>query len=448
MAGIPFDSMYRDALYSLFSGAVMPIDRDILSMAPLPDDVVDPFASQDVEPNQIMSFTYTSLVTWIEEAKKANYFSKRFTDLSKLVLKGVTTMGRCLMTLHNRGEDLAQAPMQIGDLISVASYHFRKSYLGVIQTAGSHPEVSERLLINQLGWTNMLQRLYKTRDKLSEKIKTGNLKSNISGPDEDVCLEEESMKNRMLSDKRSVVSASEKGSAFCGVSALFEPGALSALRALSSLEGPKGTVRSGKSSFSSSRLPAEGSESAENAVRIENRSGVPEKENAKTGSQCEASEENEPKTETSEKTETPLVSSEKQNGSETKKPEQPEASGNRRERSEEVSLASAGTENGETEKTSSGKDQTGAQKEKLSGNACSEEGSKLGADPWEEDPPEDGVPPYLAIMKNAFQRSEEDGSLIFTFDEIKHLVNDQDFSRIYPESTAKMKKILAEIDSG
>ena len=85
-----------------------------------------------------MGFAYNSLVTWIDEAKKANYFSKRFTDLSKLVMKGVMTMGRGLVTLHNRGEDLSQAPMQIGELISVSSYHFRKSYLGVIQTAKSH----------------------------------------------------------------------------------------------------------------------------------------------------------------------------------------------------------------------------------------------------------------------------------------------------------------------
>ena len=164
MAGNPFDNptmsmMYHDALQSLYAGAVMPWEREILAVAPLPADVVDPFASQDVDPLQIMGFAYNSLVTWIDEARKANYFSKRFTDLSKLVLKGVMTMGRGLITLHNRGEDLSRAPMQIGDLISVGSYHFRKSYLGVIQTAKSHPGISERLLVNQLSWTNRLLRL-------------------------------------------------------------------------------------------------------------------------------------------------------------------------------------------------------------------------------------------------------------------------------------------------
>ena len=182
MAGNPFDNptmsmMYHDALQSLYAGAVMPWEREILAIAPLPADVVDPFASQDVDPLQIMGFAYNSLVTWIDEARKANYFSKRFTDLSKLVLKGVMTMGRGLITLHNRGEDLSRAPMQIGDLISVGSYHFRKSYLGVIQTAKSHPEISERLLVNQLSWTNMLLRLYKTKEKLAKPVSNEEVRS-------------------------------------------------------------------------------------------------------------------------------------------------------------------------------------------------------------------------------------------------------------------------------
>ena len=178
--------MYEDAIHSLYNGMpVMPWERELLAMAPLPEDIVDPFAAQDSDPLQIMGLAYKSLVTWIDEARKANYFTKRFTDLSKLVLKGVNTMGRGLMTLHNRGEDLAQAPMQIGELISVGSYHLRKSYLGVIQTASSYPEISERLLINQLSWTNMLLRLYKTKEKLAipnEEVRRK--KEELSGRDE------------------------------------------------------------------------------------------------------------------------------------------------------------------------------------------------------------------------------------------------------------------------
>ena len=234
MAVNPFDNpefgmMYQDALYSLYAGAVMPHDREILAMAPLPTDVVDPFASQDVDPRQIMGFAYNSLVTWIDEAKKANYFSKRFTDLSKLVMKGVMTMGRGLVTLHNRGEDLSQAPMQIGELISVSSYHFRKSYLGVIQTAKSHPEISERLLINQLSWTNLLLRLYKTRDKLNSECGRRNAES--------LSNSEGGMRNaEALPDTQSALN---HGHALPDVAAMFEPAALAAPRALSSLDGSK-----------------------------------------------------------------------------------------------------------------------------------------------------------------------------------------------------------------
>ena len=83
------DMMYEDAIHSLYNGMpVMPWQREVLAMAPLPEDIVDPFAAQDSDPMQIMGLAYKSLVTWIDEARKANYFTKRFTDLSKLVLKG------------------------------------------------------------------------------------------------------------------------------------------------------------------------------------------------------------------------------------------------------------------------------------------------------------------------------------------------------------------------
>ena len=255
MTGNPFDDpmmsmMYQDALHSLYAGTVMPHEREILAIAPLPTDIVDPFASQDVDPRQIMGFAYNSLVTWIDEAKKANYFSKHFTDLSKLVLKGVMTMGRGLITLHNRGEDLSQAPMQIGDLISVASYHFRKSYLGVIQTAKSHPEISERLLLNQLNWTNMLLRLYKTKDKLvsAVRIQRSGIGSN----------EEGRSKNEDLPDgKADNSSFLPHNPSLPDVAALFEPAALSAPRALTSLDRSKGsTVRSAHRSTNGSNNSA------------------------------------------------------------------------------------------------------------------------------------------------------------------------------------------------
>ena len=168
MAGNIFDNptlsiMYQDALQSLYNGCVMPWERDILAQAPLPSDMVDPFASEDVKPLSVMNLTYVSLSGWIADAKKEKYYSERFVQLSKLVMKGVSTMARGLVTLHQHGEELSAAPMQIDDLISVGSYHFRKSYLGVVQFSSKHPEIGERLLVNQLSWATTLMRLYKTK---------------------------------------------------------------------------------------------------------------------------------------------------------------------------------------------------------------------------------------------------------------------------------------------
>ena len=186
MAGNIFDNptlsiMYQDALQSLYNGCVMPWERDILAQAPLPSDMVDPFASEDVKPLSVMNLTYVSLSGWIADAKKEKYYSERFVQLSKLVMKGVSTMARGLVTLHQHGEELSAAPMQIDDLISVGSYHFRKSYLGVVQFSSKHPEIGERLLVNQLGWATTLMRLYKTKEKLAKPILVAGGQCSVTG---------------------------------------------------------------------------------------------------------------------------------------------------------------------------------------------------------------------------------------------------------------------------
>ena len=162
------DTMYQNTLMNLYTGVVSAIDREVLSYSPLPSNIVDPYASHDVDPANTMNLTYSAMVVWIDEAKKADYFSKHFVTLSRMIMSGTRTMARGLVTMHGRGEDLSSAPMSIGDLISLSSYHFRKSYLGVIQTAKTRPEISERLLLNQLGWCNTLMRLYKTKEKLEK----------------------------------------------------------------------------------------------------------------------------------------------------------------------------------------------------------------------------------------------------------------------------------------
>ena len=457
IAGNLFDDptmsmMYRDALQSLYNGAVMPWDREILAVAPLPADVVDPFASEKMDPCQVMGFAYNSLVTWIDEAKKANYFSKHFTDLSKLVLKGVTTMGRGLMTLHYRGESLDGAPMQINDLISVASYHFRKSYLGVIQTAKSHPEISERLLLNQLSWTNMLMRLYKTREKLSLGVR-----SQVSGvSDSGAKIEEQGsrmneegrIQNEGLlngnSDNSSFLTLNSSFDqddvhAFSDVAALSEPAAISAPHALTPMRNKEGRTTENQKSEIRNRKSSDNEE-----VRSKNEERVPD-----SGARIEDQG--------------------------TRLNEEGRTSDN-----EEVRRKNEETDSGDSDQVSGVRD---------SGTRIEEQGSRLNEEgrslPNEEERIQneglpdrnsdnssflhhnsslnddssflplhsslnENLPPYIQILRNAFGRSEpnEEGRLTFTFDEIRYLASDPDFARIYPDAAADMRCMLQRIDSG
>ena len=92
------DFMYMNALQDLHAGCVNDIDKQVLSYSPLPDTVIDPYLSQQVPSNDVMDLTYNSLSTWIEEAKKASYFTKHFVTLSKMINNGVATMARGLVT--------------------------------------------------------------------------------------------------------------------------------------------------------------------------------------------------------------------------------------------------------------------------------------------------------------------------------------------------------------
>ena len=160
--------LFETALMNLSNGLVTPFDKQVLSYTPLPENFIAPYVSQVVQSRSAMELTYSSLTVWIEEAKKASYFSKHFVTLSKLINNGVVSMARGLATLHACGESLEKVPMSIQDLIMVSSYHIRKSYLGVLQTSAKQPEIGERLLMNQLSWTNTLLRLYKTKEKLDQ----------------------------------------------------------------------------------------------------------------------------------------------------------------------------------------------------------------------------------------------------------------------------------------
>ena len=495
MAVNPFDNqtfsmMYKDALYSLYAGAVMPHEREILAMAPLPADVVDPFASQDVDPRQIMGFAYNSLVTWIDEAKKANYFSKRFTDLSKLVMKGVMTMGRGLVTLHNRGEDLSQAPMQIGELISVSSYHFRKSYLGVIQTAKSHPEISERLLINQLSWTNLLLRLYKTRDKLASGVRgrgSGISKDSgfrIQGSENS----EGGMRNsESLPDTKSALN---HGHALPDVAALFEPAALAAPRALSSLDGsksPSGSRRNVLGTLSNAECGMRNSElgivNSEDHISKTCETKTPEAmtEEAKN-SRSVTETVNSPAEEKSSEAETSGITDDPQAGCEEAKTDVPEreitedkeshgsflerdlspgdsneVTGDdlgRKELIHEVStdnLEQSSSEIGLSGKPDNPERAEGEESPGIfsdpGGNKLIHETGQPTDDPPELSPGSMDKPFYLEVLHHAFARSadNEDDKIIFTTDEICYLAHDPAFAEIYPDQAADMRRILAQL---
>ena len=174
------EHMLQNAFIDLANGALQPWDKEILSNSPLPESITQPYTAREVgNVRESMHLTYETMSSWIEESKNTSYFSKRFVQLSRMIMNGVTIMGRGLITLHARGEELTDVPMTIQDLIGVASYQFRKSHLGVFQTMRSNPDISEKLMMNQIGWNNMLMRLFKTKEKLAQPIEIRNKKSTV-----------------------------------------------------------------------------------------------------------------------------------------------------------------------------------------------------------------------------------------------------------------------------
>ena len=417
------ENMRTDALHDLYAGYVTPLDREILADMSLPSDMVDPFASQDVEPLSVMNLTYVSLSGWIAEAKKEKYYSERFVSLSKLVMKGVTTMGRGLVTLHQRGEDLSAAPMQIDDLISVGSYHFRKSYLGVVQFSAKHPEIGERLLVNQLGWSTTLLRLYKTKEKLESGIRSqvSGVSSNDEGrtlQNEEGSIQNEELRSNAECGMRNAELPSDSGceisntalddrSALSAVSALFEPAAFSAQRALTSLTPNKKSETLGNKKSEIRNKKYEEVKTADN-------------EEIKTKNE-------EVRTKNDEPADCADHPADRKSS---------EISG---KGTEEYSLS---TENKaeavpvrfETEKSSSETSQS--------------ENYDLLTD--ENLPLITEIPETVKIMQNVMRRSkdEKDGMLTFTIDEMRVLAADPIFAEMEPELTADIRNALVQFDSG
>ena len=242
--------MYQNMLANLSNGIISPLDKDIMAFTSLPDSVIDPYIKRETDPLQMMNLTNNALQLWVEESKKASYFTKHFVTLSRMIMNGVATMARGLVTLHMRGEDLDQAPLSIQELISVSSCQFRKSYLGVLQTVKSHPEISARLLENQLSWNNTLLKLFKTKEKLAKPLSPAEIceaeaKNQISDCG-DQNIPELAQASALTAQPAELPQASgleiqEEG--LSGFSAFSEPAAYGAVHAYGPMSGEKKSQR-------------------------------------------------------------------------------------------------------------------------------------------------------------------------------------------------------------
>ncbi len=398
----------------------------------LPSDVVDPFASQDADPISIMNLTFVSLKGWLEDAKKAPYYTERFADLSKLVMKGVTTMGRGLVTLHKRGEDLSAAPMQIEDLISVGSYYFRKSYLGVVQFSAKRPEIGGRLLLNQLRWADMLLRLYKTKEKLSEKpgIRCNRPEIKDSGSD--------AAKAKLDGQENTA-------------------GQLSAASPFDSLDSLFVDRSSSLASHSSLNEPAAFSAFAKSAGRTQQTAGRTQQA---AGSKQQAVSSAQQAVASSEKDE-PVENNNSADNTEKNEAVENKNSANSTQRSagrtdKDGSIVNKNSA-GSAQQADTGKNDAALGPENLIPDPVQNEPEprSLNPDPSEAPPITahplpDKLPETVKIMQNVIRRSKSngDGSLSFTIDEMRILAKDPIFADMEPRLAADIRNALADYDSG
>ena len=494
-----YDSYYQNALLGLMNGCLMPWDKEVLSAAPLPSTVIEPYMAKEVpDVRESMRLTYETMVVWIDEARKVNYFSKRFVQLSKMIMNGVTTMGRGLITLHARGEELTEVPMSIEDLIGVASYHFRKSHLGVLQTVRSHPEISERLLMNQISWNNMLMRLFKTKEKLSQKSEIRNRKSEISGQcsvdsgkpgdlglgareDQDrsvvsgQCpvagdIEDGGSRNSgcLPSGEKDLILSDGMDAAFdpfkvfgpedrglAEPAAIREPGAFSAPRAFSSFqnqkpEGNQNEIRNQKSEIGNQENEEGRMKNEVSGRETEGKKNLKEKQTGRdneSGSDLPKETPNEqlpedesgdidpPNTEMTHMRTGTLVSTSQQQGV------SPHVL--RSENDGDCPVKGQSPDGGMiSDDTPPGDGGDSPMKGQSPGGGIEES-------PGEKDDLESDLPLYLQILKNVYARSGEsdEGKLTFTCEENCYLANDPDFNRIYPDQAIQMRSILQNLNS-
>ena len=419
--------MYEAAFMNLSNGIVSPVDKDILAYAPLPDSVTDSYTTREVDPLQTMNLANNALILWVDEAKKASYFTAHFVTLSRMIMNGVATMARGLVTLHIQGEDLDRAPLSIQDLIGISSYQFRKSYLGVLQTVKSHPEISERLLMNQLRWTDTLIRLFKTKEKLAEKVSM----PQASGlPKQD--------KKELAADADSMDPLTSFGFSDDGLSsfaALSEYGSYGAIQAFGPLQTEKKNRRNSKnhvpelpeeaaadvlnlkadSDGSSGNVLPEPSENAE----TENTGRIPNDGSQNSGDEAEGSG--------------PDQARETMEPVKTDDPQQPLD-----ENAESREPLSAGGNNTDASDRSDNTD-TAAREEIKEGSPVSLSQSPPAGKNIPDHPPE-----YARILYRVACRSSgnKDGALKFTLNEIRQLLADPEFCMYETKMAADFRIIL------
>ena len=167
------------------SGQLCQPEERIKFKAPLPKEHFHPFEENGMDFMQAMKLTHKALLKWLPIGKETSRFGFEYIKISRMIENAVTTLGRGLMTMRVHGMDLAEAPITIGELLKITSFHFQKSYQGAMAAINSgNQDAFMRLFTNQLRWLNMLQRLERTRDKLDEPIqptsRTG--KSTVHAP--------------------------------------------------------------------------------------------------------------------------------------------------------------------------------------------------------------------------------------------------------------------------
>ena len=402
--------LYMDALTNLSNGMVSPVDREVLSHSPLPSNFIDPYVNRVMDARQTMDLTFSALGVWVGEAEKASYFSTHFVTLSKMINSGVTTMARGLVTLHMYGEDLSGVPMSMDDLLRLASSHFRKSYLGVLQTVKTHPEISERLLVNQLSWCNTLMRLFKTKEKLAKTAENRQLpqdggknvgKKQLPGGDAQAF--------------EPLDAAGAPGTSFAGLAPLAEQGAVAPARAYTSLAGPTAERSAGRISGS---LPVSCGETDGSAECPENSENTPI-----MGSGTEPDGES-------------AVLSEKMTASEADDQADP--------------TADTADRNHETESSANESREKGSP---VSGREGSSRGNCCDPDNGIPDDLEDAFmsepeppPEYQRIFDRASRRSADDKNVkySFSFQEIILLLQDPEFCRDKPEMAARFRQLVSD----